>query len=541
MNSFDSNGKFIIKPGNLKLSELQKILEVEEIRISICKESYSNIRKSVNTVNNMINQGKVVYGGNTGFGKLANTVIETKDLVRLQHNLIASHCTGVGELVDDKIVKLISLLKVNSLARGYSGIREEVLELLLKLINEGYYPCIPCQGSVGASGDLAPLAHLSAPLIGLGYVRKNGEIISGNEALNAIGEKPLELAPLEGLSLLNGTQVSTAFALKAYFDAEQLMAVAMVSGAMSTDALKGSSTPFRDEIHQLRGQSGQIKVARLLSKLLENSKIRLSHAHCSKVQDPYSLRCQPQVMGACLDQLIEIANVLTNEINAVTNNPIVLSDKMEILSGGNFHAEPIAFAADKLAMIFCEIASMSERRISLLVDPNISQLPAFLINGSGLNSGFMIAQVTAAALVSENKSLSYPCSVDSIPTSANQEDHVSMATHAARRLFNMFDNTANVIAIELLSAAQGFDFLRPLESSIELEHYFKSIRDLVPFYTQDRYMADDIKSIFNFIKKYSFKDIKNYLELPSFLHEGECQANNINGGLRDEVLQFAQA
>lgn len=526
------NNSYSIIPGKLSLVFLKQVLDQDDISFSLHNKSYKNIEESVETVNDLIRKGHIIYGANTGFGKLANTLINKSDLVKLQHNLIASHCTGVGEIVDDNVVRLIAILKINSLARGYSGIRLEVLNLLLKFINRGYYPCIPCKGSVGASGDLAPLAHLSAPLIGLGYVRKNGNILSGMDALKALGEKPLLLGPLEGLSLLNGTQVSTAFTLKAFFDTEQLFAAAIVTGAMSTEALKGSIVPFRDEIHALRGLEGQAKVAKILQKLLANSQRSRTQ---TKVQDPYSLRCQPQVMGACYDQLKEVASVLSKEINAVTNNPIVLIETQEIVSGGNFHAQPIAFCADKLAMVISEIASLTERRIALLIDPNISQLPAFLINDSGLNSGFMIAQVTAAALVSENKSLCYPCSVDSIPTSANQEDHVSMATHAARRLFTMTDNTAHVLAIELLSAAQGFDFFRPQQSTQELEHHYSQIRSSVAFYECDRFMADDINAAGCYIKNNNFEQIKRHFAL----YQVSNSQNTNHRSLPIELLQSA--
>lgn len=541
MNVANSEIQLKINPGQLSLDDLRVALNSNKLHISITSKAKNNIERSVNTVRKVIDDGKIIYGVNTGFGKLANISISKDKLSQLQHNLVTSHCTGVGNLIDDKLVRLIAVLKINSLAMGYSGVRFEVMELLLAFINEGYYPCIPSQGSVGASGDLSPLAHLVAPLIGEGYVRKDGNIICGKEALKAIGRTEIMLGPLEGLSLLNGTQVSTAFAIKAYFAAEQLFVASLASGAMATDALRGSSTPFRKEIHQLRGQCGQMAVAKTLFQLLEDSEIRISHKNCEKIQDPYSIRCQPQVMGACLDQLSHISKVLMKETNAVTNNPIVLPDSGEILSGGNFHAEPIAFAADLLALVLCEIGSLSERRLALMVDPSFSQLPAFLINGSGFNSGFMIAQVTAAALVSENKSLSHPCSVDSIPTSANQEDHVSMATHAARRLFQMADNVAYVIAIEMLAAAQGFDFLSPKVSSPTLNTIYQKIRERVKFYESDHYMADDIKLIYDFVQTDSFTQIRDLIELPIMQAYDQDNIYTIDRRNNDAIFQSISA
>ncbi len=507
---------FSINPGSLTLNNLRKIVESTNLKITLNNSAKKAIQLSVNTVNGVISKNETVYGINTGFGRLAHTKIENKELSDLQHNLILSHATGVGELLSDDIVRLITIIKINSLGRGHSGVRFEVLELLLKLINNGYYPCIPSKGSVGASGDLAPLAHLSAPLIGHGFVRHNNEVIPAKEALSRLNEKPLILGPLEGLSLLNGTQVSTALAIKAFFDTEQIFAAAISTGALTTDALLGSKVPFRKEIHDLRGHKGQKLVASTIYMLLKESEIEASHENCDKVQDAYSLRCQPQVMGACLDNLLHVANILEIEANAVTNNPIVLPKTDEAISGGNFHAEPVAFAADILAMILTEISSISERRIATLVDSNYSSLPAFLVENGGVNSGFMIAQVTAAALVSENKSCSFPCSVDSIPTSANQEDHVSMATHAARRLLNMIENTSYVIAVELLAACQGIDFRRPLKSSKHLEKLYSEVRSKVPNYDKDRYFAKDIEMAQSIVLKSELVETKRNIELPSF-------------------------
>jgi histidine ammonia-lyase len=500
------NSEFIIHPGKLSLNDLNNIYKNKFSNFSLNKESKYFIDASVKNVQDLFSQKEVkaVYGVNTGFGKLANTRIQESDLSILQHNLVMSHCTGVGNLLDNNLVKLITIIKVASLGRGYSGVRYELLESLLNLINHEYYPCIPTKGSVGASGDLAPLAHLVSPLIGVGYVRKNDQVITAIEALKECNIEKFELQPLEGLSLLNGTQVSTALALKGLFKIQDVFEAALVAGAMSVEALNGKLEPFDSRIHELRGHKGQMEVAEKIKCLL-NEKNQSSENHNSgKVQDPYSLRCQPQVMGACLDQINSIANILEIEANAVTNNPISFSDTKEFISGGNFHAEPVAFAADILAIVCSEIASLSERRISLMVDSNFSGLPPFLVNNSGLNSGFMIAQVTAAALVSENKSRSFPCSVDSIPTSANQEDHVSMATHAANRLSEMSENSCYVIAIELLSAAQAMDLKNGFQSSNKIKKVYQEIRNLVPFYEKDRYFADDIEKVKNYIFQNSF-------------------------------------
>jgi histidine ammonia-lyase len=412
------------------------------------------------------------------------------------------------------VVRLILALKVNALARGYSGISLGLIEALLALLRHGVYPVIPAQGSVGASGDLAPLAHLSAVLLGIGQVRASGKILPAAEGLALAGLKPSKLRAKEGLALINGTQVSTALALAGLFGAEDVLAAAVVAGAMSVDALKGSDAPFDDRIHQARGQPGQIAVARAYRELVAGSAIRASHRDCTRVQDPYSFRCQPQVMGACLDLIRQCSVTLKIEANAVTDNPLLFVEQGDVLSGGNFHAEPVAFAADTLALAIAEMGSLAERRIAVLVDPKMSGLPAFLVENSGLNSGFMIAQVTAAALVSENKAIASPCSVDSIPTSANQEDHVSMATHAARRLGAMVENAAAVVGIELLAAAQGIDFHRPARSSAALEQVHASIRNEVGYYAVDRYFAPDIEAAKRWVTSGRFAPVVKHL-LPS--------------------------
>jgi len=463
------------------------------VEVSLADSARRKIRASNAKVRDVLASGKSVYGVNTGFGLLANVRVESDELDRLQENLIRSHAVGIGAPLSDDIVRLVILLKVKALARGYSGVRPELVDALCALLNHGIYPLIPEKGSVGASGDLAPLAHMSSVLIGEGEVRVGGIITAAADALAAAGLEPQKLQPKEGLALLNGTQVSTAIALAAVFRTENLFAAALTAGAMSTDAIKGSDNPFDPRIHEIRGHEGQKRVAATLRGMLRGSDIRASHLDCDRVQDPYSIRCQPQVMGACLDVLGSAAGVLQTEANAVTDNPLVFDDA--VLSGGNFHAEPVAFAADHLALAIAEIGSLSERRTALLVDPYLSGLPAFLVDEGGLNSGFMMVQIVAAALVSENKALAHPGSVDSIPTSANQEDHVSMATAAANRLHRMLDNLAAVVAIELLAAAQGVDFHHPNRSSAILEQAHASIREISPRFDSDRSLKADVDGL----------------------------------------------
>ncbi|HTN66169.1 MAG TPA: histidine ammonia-lyase, partial [Burkholderiaceae bacterium] len=445
-------------------------------------------------IDQIVAKGDAAYGINTGFGKLAKTRIPDEQLELLQRNLILSHSVGTGALLDDAVTRLVLALKIGSLARGYSGIRPQVIDALLALYNAGILPCIPQQGSVGASGDLAPLAHMTLALLGEGEVRVNGQRVAARAALDAAGIAPVVLAAKEGLALINGTQVSTALTLHGLFLAERLLGAATVSGALAVDAAKGSDAPFDPRVHEVRGQPGQIALARIYRQLLAGSAIRRSHLeHDERVQDPYSLRCQPQVMGACLDLIGNAARTLLIEANAVTDNPLVFADQGDVLSGGNFHAEPVAFAADTLALAIAEIGALAERRIALLIDASLSGLPPFLVDEPGVNSGFMIAHVTAAALASENKSLAHPASVDSLPTSANQEDHVSMATFAGRRLHQMAQNTGAIIGIELLAAAQGVDFHAPLQTSPALAAVHQRLRAEVPFYDRDRLFAPDIE------------------------------------------------
>jgi len=481
-----------IQPGQMSLAQLRQVAR-RRVKVNLAPDALPGIHQSQQLVDQVIAEDRTVYGINTGFGLLANTRIEVADLEELQRSIVLSHAAGIGRFMDDATVRLVMVLKVNSLARGFSGIRLQVIEALMSLINAEVFPCIPEKGSVGASGDLAPLAHMSAVLLGEGQARYRGEIISGQAALKIAGLEAITLAPKEGLALLNGTQASTAFALQGLFHAEDLWASATVCGALSVEAALGSRSPFDARIHQVRGHQAQIDSAAAYRHLLtETSDIGVSHDHCHKVQDPYSLRCQPQVMGACLEQIRHAAKVLQVEANAVSDNPLVFAEQGDIISGGNFHAEPVAMAADNLALAIAEIGSLSERRTALLIDPTISQLPPFLVDNGGVNSGFMIAQVTAAALASENKSLAHPACVDSLPTSANQEDHVSMATFAARRLRDMSENTRGILAVELLSAVQGLDFRTGLTSSPLLEQARSGLRAQVPFYDKDRYFATDI-------------------------------------------------
>ncbi|MGR5061321.1 histidine ammonia-lyase [Photobacterium sp. DNB22_13_2] len=482
-----------INPGKLSLKQLRHINR-HKVTLSLNKAAYDDMLVSTKAVELVITEDRVVYGINTGFGLLANTRIAVEDLETLQRSIVLSHAAGIGKLMEDHTVRLMMALKINSLARGYSGIRPKVVDALITLVNAEVYPCIPQKGSVGASGDLAPLAHMSTVLLGEGQARHNGEIISGSAALKIAGLEPITLAPKEGLALLNGTQASTAFALEGLFAAEDLYASGTVCGAMSVDAALGSRRPFDPRIHRVRGHRSQIDAAMAYRHMLEkDSEIGLSHQQCDKVQDPYSLRCQPQVMGACLQQIRHSADILEIEANAVSDNPLVFSDDGDIISGGNFHAEPVAMAADSLALAIAEIGSLSERRMALLIDSGLSKLPPFLVDNGGVNSGFMIAQVTAAALASENKTLAHPASVDSLPTSANQEDHVSMATFAGRRLKDMAENTRGILAVELLAAAQGLDFRSPNHSSERVEQAKEMLRARVSFYDKDRYFAPDIE------------------------------------------------
>ncbi|CAN5379471.1 histidine ammonia-lyase [soil metagenome] len=466
------------------------------ITVSLAPSAEAAVKRSADTVATLIGKGDPIYGVNTGFGKLAKQRIATADLSQLQVNIVRSHAAGVGTKLPREIVRLILLLKINSLAQGASGLQPATLDTLITLLNGDILPVIPSQGSVGASGDLAPLAHMSLVLIGEGQASIGDKIVSGAEGLAAAKVKPVALGPKEGLALLNGTQVSTALALSGLLAAERNAAAAILAGALSVDAVMGSDTPFDARIHNLRPHPGQILAAAHYRRLMAGSAIRASHLlGDDRVQDPYSFRCQPQVMGACLDLLAQSARTLMVEANGVSDNPLVFADGGAVLSGGNFHAEPVAFAADIIAMAVAEMGSLSERRIAALIDSSISLLPPFLIRNPGLNSGFMVPQCSAAALMSENKMLAHPASIDSTPTSANQEDHVSMATHGARRLGPMNANLARIVAIELMAAAEGIDFRRPLRSSGPLEAAHALVRAKAAARETDREFSSDIEAV----------------------------------------------
>jgi histidine ammonia-lyase len=483
-----------LRPGAMTLDDLRTVWQ-RPLAVALERSAHAAIEASAAAVHAIVAQGDAAYGINTGFGKLARTRIADEQLEQLQRNLILSHSVGTGEPMHDAAVRLILLMKAGSLARGHSGVRLQVVQTLLALLNADILPLIPVKGSVGASGDLAPLSHMTLALMGEGQVRAQGRLQNAADALRVAGIAPLTLAAKEGLALINGTQVSTALALHGLFMAERLLEAGTVIGALSVDAAKGSDAPFDPRIHAARGQPGQIAVAAATRALLAGSEIRQSHReNDERVQDPYSLRCQPQVMGACRDLIANAARTLLIEANAVTDNPLVFAVTGEVLSGGNFHAEPVAFAADTLALAISEIGAIAERRIALLIDSTLSGLPPFLVKQPGLNSGFMIAHVTAAALASENKSHAHPASVDSLPTSANQEDHVSMATFAGRRLDEMARNSATILAIEWLAAAQGVDFHRPMSTSRRLAQAQARLRQVVPFYEQDRLFAPDIEA-----------------------------------------------
>ena len=514
----------LLRPGQLSLDELQALhagAGGKTQPLVMDPQALPGILASAAVVRRAAEGTAPVYGVNTGFGKLASTRISEADLATLQLNLIRSHSVGVGEPLPAPVLRLMLATKAASLARGYSGVRPLVIDSLLAVHNAGLVPCVPSQGSVGASGDLAPLAHMTLALIGEGEFMVDGLRQPAAAVLKRHGIAPLVLQAKEGLALINGTQTSCALALHALFSFEPVLEAALVVGALTVDAARGSDGPFDPRIHAVRGQPGPIDVAKVYRQLLSGSAIRKSHlngpedgaAHRpppegrvrpwhsqltdegdDRVQDPYCLRCQPQVVGACLDQLRHAALVLLREANAVTDNPLVFSEDGTMISGGNFHAEPVALAADAMACAIAEVGAIAERRIAMLIDSSVSRLPPFLTANAGLNSGFMIAHVTAASLASENKSLAHPASVDSLPTSANQEDHVSMATFAARRLQPMIANVAHILGIELLAAAQGIEFLRPLRSSPPLEQVHALLRGGCPAMMQDRYLASDIEA-----------------------------------------------
>lgn len=486
----------IIDGESLTLATLARFIREPETSIALSAAAAERVRESRRIVDAVVEGGRVAYGITTGFGRLSDVMIPPAKVRELQRNLIRSHCAGTGDPLSPCEARLLIMLRANALAKGFSGVRLETLEALLALFNAEVIPLIPEKGSVGASGDLAPLAHLAAVLMGEGEAVFEGAPLHGAEALRRAGLEPVVLEAKEGLSLVNGTQMMTAIGAKATIEARSLAKHADVIAALSIDALFGTDVAFDPRIHAVRGHAGQIASARNLRALIHGSAIRESHRgpHCRKVQDPYSLRCAPQVHGAARDALGYVENVLERELNAATDNPLVFAAEGEILSGGNFHGEPVALALDVLAIALAELGGISERRIERLVNPDYSGLPPFLVGSEqGLNSGFMMAQVTAAALVSENKILAHPASVDSIPTSAGFEDHVSMGVTAARKARECLRNAETVVAIELLAAVQALDFHRPLASSRPLEAARTALRELVPPLVEDRALSHDFQ------------------------------------------------
>jgi len=501
-----------LNPGLLTLADLQA-LHAGGVTLTLNPSAHAPIAASAAVVQAAAAGDAPVYGVNTGFGKLANKRISPGELDALQRNLIRSHSVGVGAPLQPAVMRLMMALKAASLARGYSGVRQEVVDTLIAVHNAGLIPYVPSQGSVGASGDLAPLSHMTLALMGEGEMLVDGERKPALPELEKAGIAPLTLQAKEGLALINGTQTSTALALHAFIGFEPVLESALVIGALTVDAARGSDGPFDPRIHELRGQPGQIDVARYYRALLGGSEIRKSHIEGDdRVQDPYCLRCQPQVVGACLDQLRHACLVLVREANAVTDNPLVFAEDGVLVSGGNFHAEPVALAADAMAVAIAEVGAIAERRIAMMIDASVSQLPPFLSSDAGLNSGFMIAHVTAASVASENKSLAHPASVDSLPTSANQEDHVSMATFAARRLQPMIANVAVILGIEWLAAAQGIEFLRPLRSSDALEQAHALLREHCAAMPTDRYLAPDIEKATSLVVAGSLSSVFRNIE-----------------------------
>jgi len=482
-----------LRPGEVSLETLESIWR-DELAITLDDEARTAIRGAAERVAIAARGSEAVYGVNTGFGKLASIRIAPEDSTQLQRNLVLSHCCGVGEATPRSITRLMMVLKLISLGRGASGVREEVIDLLEGMLAKGVTPVVPAQGSVGASGDLAPLAHMAAVMIGEAEAVYNGETLTGSEALSKAGLNPVVLGPKEGLALINGTQFSTAYALAGLFEAQHAAHTALISSSLSMDAAKASTAPLLEEIHALRGHPGQIDAAATMRALLDDSEIRNSHRDDDpRVQDPYCMRCQPQVTGAAMDVLSLASITLRREANAATDNPLVLTAEDRIVSGGNFHAEPVAFAADMIALAIAEIGGISQRRIALLVDPTLSyDLPPFLAADPGLNSGLMIAEVTSAALMSENKHLANPCSTDSTPTSANQEDHVSMAAHGARRLQRMIDNLFHILGIEIFCAVEGIRYRAPEQTSAPLRAVIARFGAKVSPLTEDRFLAPSL-------------------------------------------------
>ena len=478
----------------LTLALLQRVVD-GELEAALGDAARARVTANRDYVERLVDAGETVYGVTTGFGRFATTRIDADDVTQLQHNLLRSHAVGVGPALPAATVRAMLLLRAQSLALGASGVRPQLIDGLLALLNRGVVPQVPAKGSVGASGDLAPLAHMALPLIGEGRAAVNGEVLDGTAALAAVGLEPLDLRAKEGLALINGTQLMTAQLASAVVLGERVLRTADVAAAMSVEALMGSHKPFHESVARLRPHPGAVLVSGNLRRLLADSQINLSHADCGRVQDSYSLRATPQVHGASRDALAHVRSVLEVELGSVTDNPLILSDSEEVISAGNFHGQPLALAADYGAIGLAEIANISERRVEQLVNPALSGLPAFLTERGGLNSGLMVAQYTAAALVSENKVLAHPASVDSIPTSANQEDHVSMGTHATRKLLEVVDNAATVLAIEVMAAAQALDLRAPLAPSRGVAAVHRRVREAVAHLAGDRYLASDVDAL----------------------------------------------
>lgn len=505
-----------VRPGGPTLAELRAVLGGGVERIIVDPADWSAVDAGRVLVERVVAEGRRTYGVNTGFGPLSSRAIPTDMLAEMQRRMIESHCVGTGPLLDDGVVRAAIVLKVAGLLSGRSGVRRDLVTALVGLFNAGIVPAVPAKGSVGASGDLAPLAHIAAAVLGIGEVRVDGTLVGADEALAGAGLRPFVLAPKEGLALVNGTQVSLALAVAGLVAAERVFAAAVLAGALSTEAILGSEMPFDPRIHAARGQPGQERLAHAYASLLAGSGIQRSDRRSGRVQDPYSIRCQPQIMGAAHDLISHAAGVFERELGAITDNPLVFAEDDEVLYGGNFHGQPVAMAADVLALAIAEVGSMSERRLALLVDANLSGLPPFLAADPGLDSGFMLAQVAAAALASENKALAHPVSIDSLPTSANQEDVVSMATHAARRLGEMADNAAAIVAYELLAASQGIELRRPLRSSARLEEAVSRVRARIPAYTRDRFLKPDVDAACALVVEGVLLDLVPADILPSF-------------------------
>lgn len=505
----------VLSPGAATMQQLHEIWSTGAPTV-LAKEAFAGIEAAAALVTQFARDDAAIYGINTGFGKLATVKIDTENTALLQHNLVLSHCCGVGETLDAPTTRLMLALKLLSLGRGASGVAVGTVRLIENMLALNILPVVPSQGSVGASGDLAPLAHMAATMIGEGEAVCDGVRMPADMALKRAGLRPIALGPKEGLALINGTQFSTACALVGLWGAFTNLASSVVTSCLSTEAIMGSTAPLRDAIHTLRGHQGQIAVARAQRRLLDGSEIRESHRiGDTRVQDPYCIRCQPQVTGAALDLLHMARQTLEVEANAVTDNPLVLVDEGVIVSGGNFHAEPVGFAADQIALAVSEIGAIAQRRVALMVDPSLSfDLPPFLTPAPGLNSGFMIAEVTTAALMSENKHLANPCTTDSTPTSANQEDHVSMAAHAARRLQRMNENLNVILGVEAICGAQGIHFRAPLRTSAALEDVIAVLRQSVQVLEDDRYMKPDMDAASRLI---SSGDLVGAVDLPGFV------------------------